>query len=341
MRDRYPDASRYKAQGFWPIPCEPGSKRAAVKWTVFQHRAMTTTEMHDAWPRDGDANIALVLGPAAHLLVLNVNMKHGDNGLQTLNGYPLPTTPTILTPHDGLAYCFSVPDRRRYPFGFKTHNVVPQFPGIELRGTGGYQLVPSSHVTATARDPAGDYRLAADWKLERLMISLAPPPDWLLELWIATDRREQNFADDEPENIGKARKRPSAAVRTTDLTPKHPRRSQARPAPTAHPPKQELLKSGARYLARAHTTVLSAENGRRFRGTFAYGCALHLVRLLGQPGVWVENKHTFLCLLPGHRESTPSARWVWQEDGSLLYHDMHVRSEQRKPRQNIIYLRGE
>jgi hypothetical protein len=75
--------------------------------------------------------------------------------------------------------------------------------------------------------------------------------------------------------------------------------------------------------------VLSAYGGSRFRGTFAYGCALHLVRLVGQPGVWLEDKHTFHCILPGHRESTPSARWMWQDDGSLLYHDMHVRSEQK------------
>jgi hypothetical protein len=46
--------------------------------------------------------------------------------------------------------------------------------------------------------------------------------------------------------------------------------------------------------------------------------------------MWLEDKHTFLCLLPGHRESTPSARWVWQRDGSVLYHDMHVRTENKK-----------
>jgi hypothetical protein len=45
--------------------------------------------------------------------------------------------------------------------------------------------------------------------------------------------------------------------------------------------------------------------------------------------VWIENKHTFACVLPGHCEATPSARWVWQRDGSVLYHDMHVRTENR------------
>jgi hypothetical protein len=168
----------------------------------------------------------------AHLLVLNINQKHGHDGLKTINGYSLPTTPTILTPHDGLAYCFSIPDRERYPFGFRTHQEVRDFAGIELRGGGGYQLVPSSHVEATTRDPAGDYRFAPGWILERLMISLVPPPDWLLELWIATDRGGQNVADDRPENIGKARKRPSAAGQPTNLSPPQPKphkRSQARP----------------------------------------------------------------------------------------------------------------
>jgi hypothetical protein len=158
-----------------------------------------------------------------------------------------------------------------------------------------------------------------------LMVALADLPDWLLDLWIALDRGGENFSTDEPANIGKPLNSASAAAPPSDLLPPQPhKRSQARPAPR-HTNKQELLKTGVR----ARTTVLSAENGYKYRGTFAYGCALHLSRLLGQPGVWIENKHTFSCLLPGHRESTPSARWVWQADGSLLYHDMHVRTEQR------------
>src|SRR5688572_23240751 len=117
MRDRYGFAACYKAQGFGPIPCEPGTKKASVRWERYRHGyRLTTQQMHDAWPLGSQHNIALLLGPAYHLLVLNVNQKHGNNGASTLNGYPLPATPTILTPHDGWAYCFRVPDRERYPF---------------------------------------------------------------------------------------------------------------------------------------------------------------------------------------------------------------------------------
>jgi Bifunctional DNA primase/polymerase, N-terminal len=233
MPDRYPIAAKYRAQGFWPVPCEPGGKKAAVKWSVYQRRQMTTQEMHAAWPPKGDANIALVLGPAARLLCLNVNMKHGQNGLRTLNGYTIPATPTILTPHEGFAYLFRVPDRERYPFAFRVHPRVRGHHGIELRGAGGYQLVPSSHVDATARDPAGDYRLADGWTLARLMVDLADVPDWLLDLWIWCEDGARNVADDEPATTGNTRQAASGAAHATDPTlpsptPPH-RQSRVRP----------------------------------------------------------------------------------------------------------------
>jgi hypothetical protein len=200
---------------------------------------------------------------------------------------------------------------------------VRGYPGIELRGAGGYQLVPSSHVAATDRDPAGDYRLADGWTLERLMVDLADLPAWAIELWRAVDA-------DGPATTGQAREATAdadlpAALTTSTRTPPSPRSQRRAPRPT----KQGLLTTGASSGARARTTGLNAEHGRKYRGTFAYGCALHLVRLLGQPGVWLEDKHTFACLLPGHREATPSARWVWQRDGSVLYHDLHVRTENK------------
>jgi hypothetical protein len=248
MPDRYPIAAKYRAQGFWPVPCEPGSKKAAVKWSVYQRRQMTTPEMHAAWPPKGDANIALVLGPAARLLCLNVNMKHGQNGLRALNGYTIPATPTILTPHGGFAHLFRVPDRGRYPCAFRVHPSVHDLPGVELRGAGGYQLVPSSHVDATDRDPAGDYRLAGGWTLELLMVDLADVPDWLLELWITLEDGARNFARDEPATTGTTRKASLPAARPTHLTTTSHTQSHVRPAPRRTP-------TNRNYLRRARASI--------------------------------------------------------------------------------------
>jgi hypothetical protein len=40
----------------------------------------------------------------------------------------------------------------------------------------------------------------------------------------------------------------------------------------------------------------------------------------------LDGSRTFLCFLPGHRESTPSATWVKTDSGYYLYKDWHLRS---------------
>jgi len=195
MSRRLHEAQLYRAQGFHPIPIKAGTKELALakgQRATYERRPPTTQELR-TWYRDDRKNIALLLGRIPHLLVLNINMKHGYDGFETLRGYPLPPTPTILTPHGGLVLLFRLPDRERYPFPFKLHPEVKDWPGIELRGTGGYQLVPSSRLDTTTRkdgtvDPAGTYRFDDAWAMARLLGDLADLPSWLLDLWITCDR---------------------------------------------------------------------------------------------------------------------------------------------------------
>ena len=115
-------------------------KIGAQKWKRYQKCQPTEAEIWKWWPPGSRRNIAVVLGPRLRLLVLNVNMKHGHNGLRMLlhEKWTIPPTPTILTPHGGFAYLFRVPDRERYPSPFKTHQTIHGLPGLELRGEGGY-----------------------------------------------------------------------------------------------------------------------------------------------------------------------------------------------------------
>ena len=176
--------------GFHPIPTLDGDKKAAFEWARYQQNRPTQAEIRKWWLPGTKRNLALVLGPIPRILVVNINQKHGDDGLSTLRreGWTLPATPTILTAHDGFAYGFKPPDRERYPFLFKTHQRLRDYPGIELRGAGGYQLLPPSTLDATARDPAGGYRWAEPWTLTQLFTDLAELPDWLIDLWITCDR---------------------------------------------------------------------------------------------------------------------------------------------------------
>jgi hypothetical protein len=104
MTDRLREALVYRAQGFHPIPTRAGSKILALPPGTRERyeRQQPRSETLKTWFADGRQNIALLLGPLPRLLCLNINMKHGQDGLASLNGSPLPATPTILTPHNSL-----------------------------------------------------------------------------------------------------------------------------------------------------------------------------------------------------------------------------------------------
>jgi hypothetical protein len=98
------------------------------------------------------------------LLGLNINIKNGHDGHATLQrlGWTIPPTPTIRTPSGGLCHCFKIPDPQLYPFPFGTHVHPDGYPGLEFRGAGGYQLVP------TSRTPEGAYEFVPPWTSGRI-----------------------------------------------------------------------------------------------------------------------------------------------------------------------------
>ena len=55
-------------------------------------------------------------------------------------------------------------------------------------------------------------------------------------------------------------------------------------------------------------------------------CAEHVSRKVGLDVGRLDDGQSFLCILPGHRERTPSATWFQTNSGHYIYHDWHVRS---------------
>jgi bifunctional DNA primase/polymerase-like protein len=118
----------FQGMAFHTIPTRPQDKALALRAgqrKTYERRRPTEQEVQAWWTREPRYNVALLLGPACRLLILNVNQKHGYDGLGTLmrksHVPPDDLTPTILTPHGGMAYCFKPPDREQFPFPFKTH----------------------------------------------------------------------------------------------------------------------------------------------------------------------------------------------------------------------------
>jgi hypothetical protein len=125
------------------------------------------------WRRWPEANVGLVTGAVSGLVVLDVDARHGGEGsLARLEATydRLPPTLTTQTGGGGRHYLFAHPGGGRIP----NATCLFGWPGLDLRGDGGYIVAPPS-LHASGRRYA--------WLDERL--PLAPLPAWLLELRLA------------------------------------------------------------------------------------------------------------------------------------------------------------
>ena len=153
----------YHARGYCPIPQRPGAKKPCVVWKPYQDEqpgeALLERWFADQFP---EAGIALILGPAFHLLVVDVDGRGAYDALVGhLGGEPV--APTVLSGSGD-------PHRRHYYF---RHPPVvtkakhcPWDAGLELRGHRGIVVAPPS------RHRSGNcYR----WAEGRSLADLPPP----------------------------------------------------------------------------------------------------------------------------------------------------------------------
>jgi len=131
----------------------------------------------DAYPR---ANVAIATGPAAGLLVLDVDERAGGGDalaeLERTHG-PLPDMVRVQT-GNGMHVYFTHPSE-------PVANRVGIRPGLDVRGAGGYVIAPPSiHISGK------HYLFEIGHEPETM--ALAPPPPWLLAL-VREDRRRLTF----------------------------------------------------------------------------------------------------------------------------------------------------
>lgn len=125
----------------------------------------------------GKLNIGIATGPSK-LVVLDVD---GEAGLLWIteadDTYGLPRTLTVRTRSGGFHHYFKTPD------GLDIKCSAGRIArGIDVRANGGYVVGPSSWVAADHKGPAGWYRVIDD-------SPVAPLPEWLLHLILATQTR--------------------------------------------------------------------------------------------------------------------------------------------------------
>jgi putative DNA primase/helicase len=146
------------------IHCFPQdrSKRPCIK--DWPHKASCDPAELKRWGESfPTANFAAVTGSLSRLVVLDIDVKNGQPGVESyhrlMQEVILPKTLTVRTPSGGMHCYFSLPD------GAEVHNSnshgLPGFPGIECKGDGGCVTVPGSmyssgaeYVLVDAVDPA-------------------------------------------------------------------------------------------------------------------------------------------------------------------------------------------
>jgi hypothetical protein len=148
--------------GFGPlIPVESNGKRPLVRWREYQHRFPTEAEV-TAWRREhASANWAVVTGAISGLVVLDCDPRRG--GDEALRGRTVPITYIVRTQGGGSHYYFAHP-------GGVIPCVPDLLPGVDLKGEGGYVLVPPSRIDGRPYTVEIDAPLAAlpEWVVELL-----------------------------------------------------------------------------------------------------------------------------------------------------------------------------
>ncbi len=92
-----PAALDYCRRGFCPIPQRPGEKWPYVRWTPFQDVQPSRDHLESWFLRQfPDAGIALVLGPAFGLFVIDVDGEDAYSTLVARLG-SVPKAPTVLS----------------------------------------------------------------------------------------------------------------------------------------------------------------------------------------------------------------------------------------------------
>ena len=166
----YGVACRLARLGFPVFPCRKGGKEPATPHG-FKDATTDTDRLAEWWAVSDDGttrplNLGLPTGRASGVWVLDLD---GPEGLETLECLEqehgrLPDTVTVGTPSGGRHLYF------RLPPGVEIRCAARVLPGVDVRGEGGYVVVPPSRVGGRPYRwvRLGEVAQAPDWLLEAL-----------------------------------------------------------------------------------------------------------------------------------------------------------------------------
>jgi hypothetical protein len=155
------------ACNLWPVfPCDPATKQPLTA-NGFKDASLDEQQIRSWWARYPHAMIGVPTGPRSGMWVLDIDNGEGKDGnaalaaLEAEHGV-LPETAKVNTPSGGCHYYFKCN-------GLEVRNRGQLAPGIDVRGDGGYVIVPGS-----VRSDGYPYEWAVAGES-------AESPSWLLE----------------------------------------------------------------------------------------------------------------------------------------------------------------
>jgi hypothetical protein len=158
-------ALAYARRGVTVFPCEPRGKRPLTRnghWDATKDPRV----IGRWWGRWPSANIGVPTGNESGIVVLDVDPDAGGSeslAKLELAGGPVPMTARVRTGGGGIHLFF------RYPMGTEIRNSAGLLgPGLDVRGEGGYVVVPPSRTRGpyqwVERSPLAE----ASWLIECL-----------------------------------------------------------------------------------------------------------------------------------------------------------------------------
>lgn len=124
----------------WPVfAC--GAEKRPVTPNGLKDATTDPAELRDQFRKAGAAMIGVPTGERSGFIVVDLDVKEGANGLEWLaaNDHRLPRTRTHRTRSGGKHLLFSIPDGRAI-----RNSASKVAPGVDVRGQGGYVIVPPS-----------------------------------------------------------------------------------------------------------------------------------------------------------------------------------------------------
>lgn len=179
MHTTYEWAQVYSGLGWSVIPVQPRSKIPMVSWTQYQFSRPSAQTLAAWFNHDCPVNIGVVTGKVSNIIVLDVDDPNAVQGKQ------LPPTPCSRSGGGGLHYFFKWP-------GFTVKNFTRKIPGVDLRGDGGFVVLPESfHASGNVYE----------WLIDPLDTPTADAPDWLLSVIEKGNNHQNSNIPFEPDII--------------------------------------------------------------------------------------------------------------------------------------------